>query len=152
MGYAHHRCRTLLHASSLSNTHALHHRYSTTRWIIGHTNMGLAWLFNCFISLVLVAASSALCVGGLPRGWATDWTLEHCFDWCHSMPLVLMSVMNLVGILTIGHATIKVNWHDCVDCSPVMSSQVPQRRLAQAYPKSWHILMGAWSRGWDSTF
>ena len=39
-------------------------KYGTTRWIIGHTNMGVAWLFNCTISLLFVAAASALCVGG----------------------------------------------------------------------------------------
>jgi histone-binding protein RBBP4 len=37
------------------------------------------------------------------------------------MPLVLMSVMNLVGILTIGHATRSIDIM-CVDCSPFDSN------------------------------
>lgn len=38
-----------------------------TRWIIGHHNIGLAWLFNVAVSTALIAAASALCVGGAPE-------------------------------------------------------------------------------------
>ena len=40
-------------------------KYGTTRWIIAHADMGLAWIFNIVVSLGLVAASSALVVSGL---------------------------------------------------------------------------------------
>ena len=42
-------------------------KFSQTRWIIGHSNVALAWLFNISISLLFTAASSALCVGGAPE-------------------------------------------------------------------------------------
>uniref|UniRef100_A0A7R9VET4 Chloride channel protein n=1 Tax=Chlamydomonas euryale TaxID=1486919 RepID=A0A7R9VET4_9CHLO len=42
-------------------------KFGTTRWLIGHTNMGVAWLFNVLVSTALVAASSALCVGVAPE-------------------------------------------------------------------------------------
>lgn len=41
-------------------------KYSITRRLILHTNMGVAWLFNTSYSLALVAASSALIVGWAP--------------------------------------------------------------------------------------
>ncbi|KAG1669629.1 hypothetical protein FOA52_010789 [Chlamydomonas sp. UWO 241] len=42
-------------------------KYGTTRWLIGHANMGVAWLFNVTVSTLLVAAASALCVGIAPE-------------------------------------------------------------------------------------
>lgn len=37
-----------------------------TRWLLLHTNLGVAWLFNTAFSLLLVAGSSALVVGLAP--------------------------------------------------------------------------------------
>ncbi|MEW5318605.1 MAG: hypothetical protein WDW38_009815 [Sanguina aurantia] len=42
-------------------------KYGVTRWLIGHTNMGLAWLFNTVVSTSLVAAASWLVVGFAPE-------------------------------------------------------------------------------------
>lgn len=41
-------------------------KFGVSRWLIGHTNMGVAWVFNMCFSLALVAASSALIVGVAP--------------------------------------------------------------------------------------
>lgn len=41
-------------------------KYGATRFLIGHTNMGVAWLFNTLFSLALVAGSSFLVVGFAP--------------------------------------------------------------------------------------
>lgn len=37
-----------------------------TRWLLLHTNLGVAWLFNTLLSLLLVGGSSALVVGLAP--------------------------------------------------------------------------------------
>lgn len=52
-------------------------KFGASRWLILHTNMGVAWLFALTFSLLLVAASSALIVGvapaavgsGIPEVW-----------------------------------------------------------------------------------
>lgn len=41
-------------------------KYGVTRWLLLHTNLFVAWLFNSVISLLLVAGSSALVVGMAP--------------------------------------------------------------------------------------
>lgn len=41
-------------------------KFGVTRWLLLHTNLGLAWLFNTSFSLLLVAGSSALVVGLAP--------------------------------------------------------------------------------------
>lgn len=41
-------------------------KYGVTRWLLLHTNLGVAWLFNTAFSLLLVAGSSALVVGLAP--------------------------------------------------------------------------------------
>jgi len=41
-------------------------KYGVTRWLILHTNMVVAWLFNTTASLALVAASSAACLHYAP--------------------------------------------------------------------------------------
>lgn len=41
-------------------------KFGITRWLLLHTNLGVAWLFNTTFSLLLVAGSSALVVGLAP--------------------------------------------------------------------------------------
>eukprot|EP00878_Enallax_costatus_P009157 GHUV01009572.1.p1 GENE.GHUV01009572.1~~GHUV01009572.1.p1 ORF type:complete len:712 (+),score=175.93 GHUV01009572.1:218-2353(+) len=41
-------------------------KYGVTRWLLLHTNLFVAWLFNTVVSLLLVAASSVLVVGYAP--------------------------------------------------------------------------------------
>jgi H+/Cl- antiporter ClcA len=41
-------------------------KYGVTRWLLLHTNLGVAWLFNTAFSLLLVAGSSAAVVGVAP--------------------------------------------------------------------------------------
>eukprot|EP00879_Flechtneria_rotunda_P014208 GHRR01014845.1.p1 GENE.GHRR01014845.1~~GHRR01014845.1.p1 ORF type:complete len:327 (+),score=70.66 GHRR01014845.1:591-1571(+) len=41
-------------------------KYGVTRWLLLHTNLGVAWLFNTVVSLLLVAGSSTLVVGLAP--------------------------------------------------------------------------------------
>lgn len=41
-------------------------KYGVTRWLLLHTNLFVAWLFNTVVSLLLVAASSGLVVGVAP--------------------------------------------------------------------------------------
>jgi len=41
-------------------------KFGVTRWLLLHTNLGVAWLFNTAFSLLLVAGSSALVVGLAP--------------------------------------------------------------------------------------
>lgn len=41
-------------------------KYGVTRWLLLHTNLGVAWLFNTAFSLLLVAGSSTLVVGLAP--------------------------------------------------------------------------------------
>jgi chloride channel 7 len=41
-------------------------KYGVTRWLLLHSNLFVAWLFNTVVSLLLVAGSSALVVGVAP--------------------------------------------------------------------------------------
>lgn len=41
-------------------------KYGITRWLLLHTNLFVAWLFNTTVSLALVGGSSALVVGWAP--------------------------------------------------------------------------------------
>jgi hypothetical protein len=41
-------------------------KFGVTRWLLLHTNLFVAWLFNTVVSLLLVAGSSALVVGMAP--------------------------------------------------------------------------------------
>lgn len=41
-------------------------KYGVTRWLLLHTNLFVAWLFNTVVSLLLVAGSSVLVVGYAP--------------------------------------------------------------------------------------
>ncbi|KAF8068428.1 clcD [Scenedesmus sp. PABB004] len=41
-------------------------KYGVTRWLLLHTDLGVAWLFNTLLSLCLVAGSSALVVRAAP--------------------------------------------------------------------------------------
>jgi hypothetical protein len=41
-------------------------KYGITRWLLLHTNLFVAWLFNTIVSLALVGGSSALVVGWAP--------------------------------------------------------------------------------------
>jgi hypothetical protein len=41
-------------------------KYGITRWLLLHTNLFVAWLFNTVVSLALVGGSSALVVGWAP--------------------------------------------------------------------------------------
>jgi chloride channel 7 len=41
-------------------------KYGITRWLLLHTNLFVAWLFNTLVSLALVGGSSALVVGWAP--------------------------------------------------------------------------------------
>ncbi|EFJ51659.1 hypothetical protein VOLCADRAFT_56749, partial [Volvox carteri f. nagariensis] len=42
-------------------------KYGVTRWLLLHTNVAVAWLFNVVVSVALVAASSAAVIGWAPE-------------------------------------------------------------------------------------
>ncbi|KXZ47515.1 hypothetical protein GPECTOR_35g953 [Gonium pectorale] len=42
-------------------------KYGVTRWLLGNTNVVVAWLFNVTVSVGLVAASSAAVIGWAPQ-------------------------------------------------------------------------------------
>ncbi|KAG2489363.1 hypothetical protein HYH03_012193 [Edaphochlamys debaryana] len=85
-------------------------KYGITRWLLGHTNVGVAWLFNVTVSVALVAASSAAVIGWAPEAQGSG------------VPEVMAYLNGCMLPKLFNVATLVVKW---VSCGLVVASGLP---------------------------
>ncbi|PNW78323.1 hypothetical protein CHLRE_09g402051v5 [Chlamydomonas reinhardtii] len=85
-------------------------KYGVTRWLLGHTNVGVAWLFNVVVSVGLVAASSAAVIGWAPEAQGSG------------VPEVMAYLNGCMLPKLFNVATLGVKW---LSCGLVVASGLP---------------------------
>ncbi|KAG2428222.1 hypothetical protein HXX76_011901 [Chlamydomonas incerta] len=85
-------------------------KYGVTRWLLGHTNVGVAWLFNVIVSVGLVAASSAVVIGWAPEAQGSG------------VPEVMAYLNGCMLPKLFNVATLGVKW---LSCGLVVASGLP---------------------------